>query len=237
MYTEVKPGLFRNTLPWTQGPITIPVSTFLIKHDSGWSLIDAGYDSHSTQLLQDIKTHLNGDTLSYIFITHGHLDHIAAIPLLVNEYPNVKIMANEKEFIYLTGEKKYNADNGDTLLFNATRRFHHGSKVVVGKEYLVPITDNQPIGGLVCVTTHGHTLGSMSYLHKESKSVMVGDSLMNYSPFSSCPSCSIFGLTTCCMQDAKKSVEKILGLDVDTIFPAHDTECGITKEKIRKDIK
>ncbi|KAJ3272291.1 hypothetical protein HDV01_005830 [Terramyces sp. JEL0728] len=237
MYTEVKPGLFRNTLQWKQGPISIPVSTFLIKHESGWSLVDAGYDSHTTQLVQDIKSHIGADTLTNIFITHGHLDHIAAIPLLITEYPKVKVMANEKEFVYLTGEKKYNKDSGDTLLFNATKLFHHGSQVKVPAEYLSPVADNDSVGGLVCITTHGHTLGSMSYLHAESKSVMVGDSLMNYTPFASCPSCSIFGMTTCCMEDAKKSVEKILGLDAETVFPAHDTECGITKDKIRKDVK
>ncbi|KAJ3326142.1 hypothetical protein HDV06_000018 [Boothiomyces sp. JEL0866] len=235
--SSAKKGLYRNTKQWKQGPVSIPVSTFLIKHDQGWSLVDAGYDSHTLELLNDVKTHLNGDKLSHVFITHGHLDHIACLPLLLNEYPDLKIMANEKEFVYLTGEKKYSSDAGDTLFFNATRMFHHGSNVKVDRKNLFPVGDNESVGGLVCVTTHGHTLGSMSYIHQESKSIMVGDSLMNYTPFSSCPSCSIFGMTTCCMQDAKKSVEKILGLDIETIFPAHDTECGVSKEKIRKDVK
>lgn len=74
-------------------------------------------------------------------------------------------------------------------------------------------------------------MGSASFIHVPSRSVMVGDAVMNYPNVSGPTSAS-----TCHWDNTMKAIGKILSLDdrVDTVFPAHDVgQSGVHITKIR----
>ncbi|KAJ3305754.1 hypothetical protein HDV03_001162 [Kappamyces sp. JEL0829] len=241
-YEELSPGFFRCNLPWPMGIITCPVATFLVKTktENEWLLVDAGFDFHVKELVQNVASHIgpNG-VLSHVFITHAHLDHVAALPKLLETYPNCLVAMHPNEIPFLRDGKRYGSLKGDQLAFNLARMFLQESKVsgIPANRFLEVVGGNVFGGVLEVVETHGHTPGSCSYLHLPSKSLMLGDAIMNFSVFSKCPSCSILSPSTSNMKGAKDSLAKVCAMDVDTYYPAHDQAKGIKKADIESFLK
>jgi glyoxylase-like metal-dependent hydrolase (beta-lactamase superfamily II) len=232
-YEQVRPGLHRLDLPWKMGPTICPVATFLVQQEQGgWILVDAGYDSHATELVQAVKQQLGDQMLHKVLLTHAHLDHVAALPLLLDAYPNLKVCMHANEAPFLTEGISYSTIKGDNLVFNLAKHFLIDTKVRVPRERVELIKEGDVLGNVVqAVETHGHTPGSMSYLHIQSKSLLIGDAVMNFSAFSKCPSCSIF-ISTSMKQNAIDSLKKIVAMDIDTFYPAHDQSIGVSKKEI-----
>jgi glyoxylase-like metal-dependent hydrolase (beta-lactamase superfamily II) len=215
--------------------LQIPVSTFLIQSllTSEYVLVDAGYDSHVAELVSAVKTQVGTGKLVGIVITHGHLDHIAAVPQLIREYPECKVYAHENEIPFLTGETKYSSLRGDGWTFNMTKWLQQQSSTIISKENIKPITDGEVLFGNVrCIKSHGHTPGSMSYVHVPSGLAFIGDALMFYSAFGA-PCCSVLKASTSDLKSAYESLEKFCGLDITKYYPSHDQRHeGVTKQEI-----
>lgn len=70
---------------------------YLISHKNEAIIVDPGYESE--ELLNFIKDeNLN---LKYIFITHGHFDHVGGVNQLKKLYPNAIVLVHEKDNIWL----------------------------------------------------------------------------------------------------------------------------------------
>ena len=237
MFESIAPGLFRNTLMWKMGPLDIPVATFLVKDElvaNGWILVDAGFDSHVQELVQDIKEKIADGVLTHILITHGHLDHVAALPALLELYPSCRVRAHENEATFITDGTSYSQVNGDHFVFQITKYLAQNTAVRVPKDRLDPVKESERIGNVIeCVETHGHTPGSMSYLHIASKSFMTGDAVMFYNAFNKkCPQCQMLRFSTGFWQKAKQSIHKMIQMDINRYYPAHDQADGVTKEQL-----
>ncbi|KAF9173854.1 hypothetical protein BGX21_006068 [Mortierella sp. AD011] len=255
-FVEVRPGLFRCTIIWRIMPgVEVPVATFLVRGDSlengsdpahDWLLIDSGAPAQVDTLLKAIDgllTH-EKDTLRYICITHAHVDHTGAAPALLEKYPGSRVVIHQEERPFICDGVSLRTCPSDTWTFTLFKHFSHESCVKVPHDRTVTLRDGDRWEFehvLKFVATAGHTPGSASYIHIPSRSIMVGDALMNIATnpmWSKVPCISgPMALSTCNWGDAMNSISKVLTLkdEVDTVFPAHDYSVdGIHIDKVHE---
>ncbi|KAF9909469.1 hypothetical protein BX616_011161 [Lobosporangium transversale] len=256
-FVEVRPGLFRCTIVWPIAiGVQVPVATFLIRGDPvepgstdsshDWLLIDSGAPMQAQTLLTAIERVLTHekDKLRYICITHAHIDHTGAIPALLEKYPEAKVVIHKDEKPYICDGVSLRTCAGDTWSFTLFKHFSHESLVKVSEDRTIALGDGDQFEFdhvLKLVETRGHTPGSASYIHIPSRSIMVGDAVMNiaaYPMLSKIPCVSgPLAVSTTCWSDALRSIDKILTLKdkIDTVFPAHDYNVdGIHIDKVHE---
>ncbi|KAI9145962.1 beta-lactamase-like protein [Paraphysoderma sedebokerense] len=183
--------------------------------------------------------------LKYILVTHGHLDHINAIPSLQELFPACRIVTHSLEVPFLTGEIDYRNVKGDTTVYNCCRRLMQVSDVKVRRETINCVDDSNKTfefeNDIKPVRTHGHTPGSMSWLHIPSQSIFVGDAMMNTISFMSPRSAVLQGpyvVSTVSKSDAYKSLEEIRKIEGwQTLYPAHDDGSGIPRKEFENFIE
>lgn len=84
--------LFDKLIPTPQGT---SYNSFLIQGSEKTALIDTVHPTKSHELITNLKN-LNVKTLDYIIANHGELDHSGTLPLLLEIYPEAKIVTNAK---------------------------------------------------------------------------------------------------------------------------------------------
>ncbi|CAG8726685.1 15941_t:CDS:2 [Acaulospora morrowiae] len=234
-FVEIFTGLYRATFGFRFGLLIVPDSVFLvhIPNSKNWVLVDAADPGNSQKVLSAISVHFAsfpGHNLKYIAITHGHFDHTGAIPRLLEEYKDLKVILNQLELPFIADGIKYRELSGDTCLYQVYRPFLHESKVIVSRDRILALEKGKEnefefFETLKPICTFGHTPGSMSYLHRPSNSILVGDCIMNIS-FLPCLSPSIqlpLLVATQNMKNAKGSIKEVADMEgVDYVFPAHD---------------
>lgn len=151
--------------------------------------------------------------LSAIFLTHGHFDHIYAIPELINKFPNAKIYLHKDEEKYLK----------DTSL-NLSPMFGENF-VYTGKVTCVTDGDILSECGLKFKVMHtpGHTEGSVCYITEDS--IFSGDTL-----FASTVGRTDFPLGS--FPTLLSSLNKLKALEKDyNIYPGHNAATTLNSEK------
>jgi glyoxylase-like metal-dependent hydrolase (beta-lactamase superfamily II) len=80
------------------------------------ALIDAGHPNSATNILEGIKR-LGADPkeVSYIVVTHIHLDHAGGAGILIKEMPYAKVLVHPKGAIHLIDPSKLMAGNKWTM--------------------------------------------------------------------------------------------------------------------------
>ena len=83
-----------------------PTSTFLVKHGAEHILIDAGSpgrDEHAFDLTAAVGKVVGNGSLPLLLLTHGHIDHVGAIPELLVAFPDLQVVLHSLEAPYITG--------------------------------------------------------------------------------------------------------------------------------------
>ncbi|KAG0328199.1 hypothetical protein BGZ99_005865 [Dissophora globulifera] len=255
-FVELRPGLFRCTIIWPVAiGVQVPVATFLIRGDSldqgadpahDWILIDSGAPMQVERLLAAIDAVLTHekDTLRYVCITHGHIDHTGAVPALLEKYPQSKVVIHKEEKPYVCDGRSFRSVTSDTWTFTLLKHFSHEAEVQFPPDRTVTLCEGDEWEFehvLKFVETPGHTPGSASYIHIPTRSIMVGDAVMNIAAnpmWSKIPCISgPLAMSTCHWGNAMKAIDKILTFrdKVDTVFPAHDYSAdGVHIDKVHE---
>lgn len=163
-----------------------------------------------------IKQRLNMEGLTpvAILLTHGHFDHIMAAEAIAEEY-NILIHACSEELDLIQNAQ-----------LNASYLIRKEVALTPHKEF----KDNQVLhmAGLELLVIHtpGHTKGSVCFYHKESKSLITGDTLFN-------ESVGRTDLPTGNSVTLQESIsEKLFSLDNATnVYPGHGETTTIGHEK------
>ena len=105
-----------------------------------------------------------------LLLTHGHFDHIRAVPGLKAEYPDVKVYAGKEEADVLK-----NSHVNMTIDFPPEMSMEADIYVDDGEELDL-------IGAKIrCIHVPGHTKGGMCYYFEENKILFSGDTLFEMS--------------------------------------------------------
>lgn len=118
-------NLFENLWPLPKG---ISYNSYIIKDDKV-ALIDTVDICYADVFFKKIESVLDGSTIDYLIINHMEPDHSGCIELLLNRYPNIKLVGNARTMDMLKGyysieENTQTIKDGDELsLGNHTLKF------------------------------------------------------------------------------------------------------------------
>jgi glyoxylase-like metal-dependent hydrolase (beta-lactamase superfamily II) len=181
------------------------------------ALIDPGSEP------ERIIAQLEGLRPSHILLTHGHFDHILALPLIHAAYPEASIAIHQDDSPHLNPEflKSYCRALGIDLenpVFDKTR----------WREMPPPgqvLTDGDRAGPFKVLSVPGHTPGSAAFLLEEQKIVFSGDTLFR-------GTCGRVDLPGGNQREIEKSLERLLALDGDIqVLPGHGEPTTIAEER------
>jgi len=163
-------------------------------------------------------------SLKYILLTHGHFDHIAAVPQLKAAFSDkLQIAIHQLDSDYLGKDSyKMHANSiksamGSTAFIDS---FWHDMP-----EPDIIIEDSDIIGSLNVLHVPGHTQGSVAYLDKENGIIFTGDTLFKRG----------YGRTDLPGGNEKQlfeSLDRLQTLDPNTkVCPGHGGTTTIDREK------
>lgn len=182
-------------------------NAYIISNQKNALLVDA--PAEGNKILDIIKA--NSLNLKFIFITHGHTDHIVSAEFL-KEKTGAETIANEKDMdMFLKPWQFMKADpfRPDILVNDKEEIRLIGSKIIF----------------LKVIHTPGHSQGSICLYHKKEKCVFTGDTLFN----------GTIGRTDFAggnyRQLIKNIKEKLFALPEETkVFPGHGRHSTIKYE-------
>ncbi len=79
---------------------------FLLQFGTDYLLIDAGPpgEEYAEFLIKGLKKEIGSGHLRLVVLTHGHIDHVGALPALKQAYPEAHVAFHTEESPYLTGQ-------------------------------------------------------------------------------------------------------------------------------------
>jgi glyoxylase-like metal-dependent hydrolase (beta-lactamase superfamily II) len=144
-----------------------------------WALIDAGLPGFGRSVRAQAER-IFGTRPASIFLTHGHFDHIGALPWLADEW-GVPIYAHPLELPYLTGRSPYPPPDptvgGGTQSWLSPlfprRPIDLGSRI----HMLPPGGDVPGLPEWRWVRTDGHAPGHVSFFRERDRTLIAGDAV------------------------------------------------------------
>lgn len=142
---------------------------FLIIGDEKSAIIDCGMPHTGEKLIENIKRELGGKQLDYIILTHSHYDHAAALPVLREEFTDVKVFAHS----YAKGIFSRKGAKRTIKHLSEIGAEHFGEKLdssidfdLLSVDTAIADGDKIYLGGCVITAfeTPGHTQCSMSFV-------------------------------------------------------------------------
>ena len=158
----------------------------LLWDDNTVILVDAGLSISLPGIKSAMKdAGVPFENLNKIIITHQDIDHIGGVKSILNESPDVKVLAHEEEKRYIQGEEKFvRLNSGFMDRINVFPEEERKKILDMFKNAPVKVdttlTDGQELsdcGGIIVIHTPGHTPGHICLYHKTSKTLIVGDAM------------------------------------------------------------
>jgi glyoxylase-like metal-dependent hydrolase (beta-lactamase superfamily II) len=206
----------------------IPLDIQIPSGFQGCALIDPGDEAPR------IIAHLRQLRLHpvYILLTHGHFDHIAALPSLVEayrkqaegggKYPLIAIHQNDAEYL---GAGAYQAHYRSFAAMGAAAYIDEKWEDMPPPDIL--LTEGDVVGPFTILSLPGHTPGSVAFWDKKAKILFSGDTLFkgDYGR-SDLPGGSEPTLIA--------SLKRLFALDGEIrVYPGHDSVTSIGREAAR----
>ncbi len=148
-----------------------------------WVLVDAGLFGYASRISQKAAELFGPDNPPQaIILTHGHFDHVGALPILLKKWPDVKVYAHPLEMPYLTGKSAYPppeplAGGGLMSLLSwvyPSEPIDLGDKVLaLSSNGAVPFLE-----GWRWIHTPGHAPGHVSLFRDSDRVLLAGDAFV-----------------------------------------------------------
>jgi glyoxylase-like metal-dependent hydrolase (beta-lactamase superfamily II) len=159
----------------------------------------------------------------HILLTHGHFDHILALPEIHAAYPEASIAIHRDDRSCLGPEARES--------YRRTLGLDREDSLFAGtpwKEMPLPgqeLQEGDTVGPFRVLSTPGHTPGSAAFLLEEQKILFSGDTLFR-------GNCGRVDLPGGNQHRIEKSLERLLALDGDIrVLPGHGEPTTIAAER------
>ncbi len=215
------------------------MNTYLYPIRNGFVMIDTGYEKSYSKVLKRLeKQGVLPDSIKYIFLTHAHDDHAGFLNEMLNDFSDLKVIANEKAVpVLLKGQNSFIGGCSSIRSFLFCRFM-----AVFGKsKHLFPKLDKNNIDRIITVSeensheieklldgrilfTPGHTTDSISLIKDDI--IFCGDSSMNGFPSKKRITVWVENKT-----EFKNSWNKIIVSGAKNIYPAHGQPFDIKELK------
>jgi len=169
-FAQVTPHIFKLELPFF-----IPVGVWLIKQDSGWTVIDAGAPEFEDVVIKEILKLTGGEKPHTLILTHGHYDHGGAALRMLNAW-QVRVAAGRAEEPFLTGASRYRLIPADHLLYPLIQI---SPPALFGRSVHLPLDEGMTLNGLEVYAAPGHSPGQVALLHRRDGALICGDAFTN----------------------------------------------------------
>ena len=201
--------LFDELIPLPEGT---SYNAYLIKGQKKTALIDAVDPTKEDDLLDNLDD-LEIENLDYLVVNHAEQDHSGAIPLLLEIYPEAKVVTNEKckkmlmEHLLIKEDRIITVNDNDTLsLGGKTLRFIFAPWVHWPETLLTYLEEDKIL--FSCDLFGAHLAESNLWVEDESKVYFAAKRYYAeiMMPFRS---------------NIKKHLERLKELEIKTIAPSH----------------
>ncbi|MBG8552143.1 MBL fold metallo-hydrolase [Hymenobacter guriensis] len=150
---------------------------------TAWVLVDAGLPGSGSRVEQEAAQLFGPDTPpTAILLTHGHFDHVGALPHLLKRWPEVPVYAHTLELPYLTGRSAYPPPDptvGGGAMAAMSFLYPKQPLDLGSRVHPLPADGTVPhLPGWRWVATPGHTAGHVSFFQEESRVLLAGDAFV-----------------------------------------------------------
>jgi glyoxylase-like metal-dependent hydrolase (beta-lactamase superfamily II) len=198
---------------------TIPTNCWIYVWGDDVSVIDPGGEGET------IIAFLESERLkpSRIMLTHGHFDHVMALPDVHSAFPDAVIAVHRADRVSV-GKNAFRFQCADFKTATGDDGF-----IRAHWRDMPPITqlleDGDMIGPFMVTHTPGHTKGSVAYSHREAGILFSGDTLF-------CGGIGRTDLSGGSMDEMAESLKRLFSLDGETrVFPGHGGPTTIKAER------
>jgi len=161
-------------------------------------------------------------TPMYILLTHGHFDHICAVPQLKAKYPDVKIAIHSNDSEYLGKESRKIHEQSIKFAIGSASFMDFLSSDIPDADIL--LEEGAGIGPFTVLHVPGHTQGCAAFWDKENDVLFAGDTLFNRG----------IGRTDLpggSNKQIMESLKRLFAMDADImVFPGHGETTTIGQE-------
>jgi glyoxylase-like metal-dependent hydrolase (beta-lactamase superfamily II) len=210
-FAQITPHIFKLDLPFFGG--RLPVGVWLVKNDSGWTVIDAGAPGFEEAVIQAILKHTGGEKPRTLMFTHGHADHGAAAQQMLDEW-RVRVAAGRAEEPFLIGASRYRLIPADNLLYSFLQL---SPPALFGRSVHLPLDEGMTVDGLEVYAAPGHAPGQMALLHRRDSALICGDAFTNLNNKLGDPLAAF----TYDMALARQSQARLAELDFEHLLASH----------------
>lgn len=147
-----------------------------------WVLVDAGLPGSAKRIKKEAESLFGkGTRPEAIILTHGHFDHVGALPELLKEW-NVPVYAHPLEMPYLTGQSQYPppdpAVGGGALAYMSwmfpIKPYNLGHNLQPFPADGIPGLPEWRV-----IHTPGHSPGHVSFFRASDRSLLAGDAFIS----------------------------------------------------------
>jgi glyoxylase-like metal-dependent hydrolase (beta-lactamase superfamily II) len=148
-----------------------------------WILVDAGMPRSASAILRAAEVQFGaGARPRAIILTHGHFDHVGALPELGRLWPEVPIYAHPLEIPYIQGRSSYPPPDptvGGGLMTRLSPLYPKGPYDFGENVFALPEDGKVPgMPGWQWVPTPGHSPGHVSLFRESDRTLIAGDAIV-----------------------------------------------------------